>query len=115
MDTSSNTGLNLPDPIGQQNTDVVPAGASTLAHQVGGLGNTQPTGATLVQAVPQQANAASELSDELDKEWINKAKHIVEQTKQDPFAQSHEIGKIKANYLNTRFNKHIKLIPDQAL
>jgi hypothetical protein len=54
-------------------------------------------------------------TDELDKEWINKAKLIVEQTKHDPFTQSREIGRVKADYLKIRFNKHIKLGPDQTL
>ena len=53
-------------------------------------------------------------ADDLDVEWINKAKHIVEQTKADPYTQSREIGKVKADYLRIRYNKHIKVSQDQA-
>lgn len=62
-----------------------------------------------------QVTAQNDQTDELDKEWINKAKLIVEQTKHDPYIQSREIGRAKADYLRIRFNKHIKLSPDQTL
>jgi hypothetical protein len=50
----------------------------------------------------------------LDEEWINKAKMIVEQTHTDPFRESHEISRVKADYLKTRYNKVIKVIEDQG-
>lgn len=51
----------------------------------------------------------------VDEEWIQKAKAIVEQTKGDPYQQSREIGKVKANYLKTHYNKDIKIAEDQSL
>lgn len=66
-----------------------------------------------------QAQAAvpvdDDVADDLDKEWINKAKLIVEQTKADPYIQSREMGKVKADYLRIRYNKHIKVGQDKAL
>lgn len=47
--------------------------------------------------------------DDLDKEWVNKAKAVVEQTKNDPYSQSHAIEQVKADYLRVRYNKHIKV------
>lgn len=81
--------------------------------------------APAVPAVPpvpanDQARAATtapaddDSTDELDTEWINKAKHIVEQTKADPYIQSKEISKVKADYLRIRYNKHIKVGQDKA-
>lgn len=52
--------------------------------------------------------------DELDKEWINKAKAIVDKTHNDPFLQSNELGKVKADYLRTRYNKQIKVAEDRT-
>lgn len=52
--------------------------------------------------------------DQLDKEWVSKAKRIVNQTREDPHAQSHEIGKAKADYLKIRYNKHVKIVQDKA-
>jgi hypothetical protein len=54
-------------------------------------------------------------NDSLDEEWIQKAKVIVDQTKDDPYQQSREISKVKANYLKTHYNKDIKVADDQSL
>jgi len=68
-------------------------------------------------AAPLQPAAALPLSDDdsdaLDQEWINKAKAIVERTKTDPYVESSELGKAKADYLRIRFNKQIKIAEDQ--
>lgn len=63
------------------------------------------------QAVAAQpaASVADDDSDALDEEWINKAKAIVEQTKADPYVESKELGKAKADYLRIRYNKQIKV------
>ena len=63
---------------------------------------------------PAPAHATDDNTDALDDEWINKAKAIVEQTKHDPHLESQEIGRVKADYLRIRFNKHIKLAEDHT-
>jgi len=45
----------------------------------------------------------------LDEAWINKAREIVERTHTDPYLQSQELGKIKAQYIKVRYNKDIKV------
>jgi general stress protein 26 len=60
--------------------------------------------ATLV-GTPQIADDA----DLIEKEWVEKAKEIVEQTKHDPYLQNKEITKVKADYMKKRYNKDIKL------
>lgn len=51
-------------------------------------------------------------TDLIEKEWVDRAKHIVEQTKHDPYQQNKEITKAKADYLRKRYNKDIKLSAD---
>jgi len=51
-------------------------------------------------------------TDLIEKEWVNKAKAIVERTKADPHTQNKEMTKIKADYLKKRYNKDIKLPED---
>lgn len=46
--------------------------------------------------------------DALDEEWVNKARDIVARTHNDPYLQSREISKIKAQYIKVRYNKDIK-------
>ena len=59
------------------------------------------------------AQAADDNADALDEEWINKAKAIVEQTKHDPHLESQELGRVKADYLRIRYNRHIKVAEDR--
>lgn len=47
--------------------------------------------------------------DVIEKAWIDKAKHIVDQTSSDPFEQQKMISKVKADYIKKRFNKDIKI------
>jgi hypothetical protein len=47
--------------------------------------------------------------DLIEKEWVNKAKQIVERTREDPYKQSEELTIFKADYMKQRYNKTIKL------
>ena len=47
--------------------------------------------------------------DLIEKEWVDRAKHIISQTADDPHKQKHEVSKIKAAYVQKRFNKAIKI------
>lgn len=70
--------------------------------------------------VPQQTQTA--LTDDnplvasddevLEKEWVDKAKKIVSQTKDDPYNQEKEVSKLQADYIKKRYGKEIKLTSD---
>ena len=47
--------------------------------------------------------------DLIEKEWVNKAKAIVEKTHNDPYQQSKELNYLRAGYMQERYSKHIKL------
>lgn len=53
--------------------------------------------------------AIAEDTDLIEKEWVEKAKEIVEKTKNDPYLQNQEINKVKADYMKKRYNKDMKL------
>lgn len=61
---------------------------------------------------PSTAQLKEDEADDLDAEWVNKARRIVEHTKDDPYLQSREISKVKSEYLRIRYNKHTKIAPD---
>jgi hypothetical protein len=73
---------------------------------------------------PQQAVATSQPTsddvnpttaadeDLVEKEWVDKAKKIVSETKDDPYKQGKEISKLQADYLKKRYGKDIKLSGD---
>ena|SRR3990167_2179931 len=59
-----------------------------------------------------QVGATSLIADDVDlieKEWVEKAKSIVNSTKNDPYVQNNELNKVKAEYLKARFNKEVKI------
>ena len=53
------------------------------------------------------ATVADDL-DLIEKEWVDKAKTIVTQTRNDPYSQNKELNKFKATYMQKRYNKEIK-------
>ncbi len=55
------------------------------------------------------AHLPAEDSDLIEKEWVTRAKHIVAETKNDPYIQNTEMSKVKADYIQKRFNKTIKV------
>ena len=51
----------------------------------------------------------SDDGDLIEKEWVSKAKQIVERTRDDPFKQTEELTVFKADYMQKRYGKTIKL------
>lgn len=60
------------------------------------------------QVMPKDLSVAED-KDDIEKEWVNKAKKIVEQTKTDPFLQERAVSRLQADYMKKRFNKDVKL------
>jgi hypothetical protein len=85
-------------PIPSLSLPPMPATPSPLALQ-SDVPSTTPTGNL----------QASDDSDLIEKEWVNKAKEIVEKTRDDPYKQSEELTVVKADYIKKRYNKTIKL------
>ncbi len=50
--------------------------------------------------------------DRIEKEWVDKAKKVVAETKEDPHKQSYEVSKMQTDYLSKRFGKQINLPND---
>jgi hypothetical protein len=48
-------------------------------------------------------------TDLIEKEWVDRAKRIVEHTRNDPHQQTKEMSAMKADYLKKRYNKDLKL------
>ncbi len=67
-----------------------------------------PTAASLT-AVNSSMPAMADDSELIEKEWVSKAKQIINQTKDDPYTQSRELNKVRAAYIKKRYNKDMKL------
>lgn len=60
-----------------------------------------------IQAPPVAAD-----EDVIEKEWVNKAKKVINQTKGDPYAKEREVSKLQADYMQKRYGKQVKM-PDE--
>lgn len=67
-----------------------------------------PNAGVVVQDTP----AVGDDVDVIEKEWVNKAKSIVEGSSTDPHRQNKEVNALKADYLRKRYGKEIKLTED---
>lgn len=63
------------------------------------------TGSTVVKDTPATAGD----DDLIEKEWVEKAKRVVAETKNDPHAQEDAISRLQADYLQKRYGRTIKL------
>lgn len=91
-------------------------------HQVSG---TPLTAAVLPAPLTAPAPAASTSADDasapisddlpmvasdedlIEKEWVDKAKKIITQTKDDPYRREQEVSKLQADYLKKRYGKEL--------
>lgn len=60
-------------------------------------------------SVPVPVLATIDDGDLIEKEWVHKAKQIVERNRDDPYKQSEELTVFKADYIKKRYNKTVKL------
>lgn len=62
-----------------------------------------PSASTAV--VPGQNPLVAADEDLIEKEWVDKAKEIIEQTKDDPHARTQKVNELQRDYLQKRFGK----------
>jgi hypothetical protein len=57
----------------------------------------------------QSSTLPADDGDLIEKEWVTKAKQIVERTRDDPYKQSEDLTLFKADYMRKRYGKTIKV------
>ena len=73
--------------------------------------NTQPAGAVAADDAAGPATAADD--DLIEREWVEKAKKVVAETRNDPHAQDLAVGRLQADYLKKRYGKTVLLPKDE--
>lgn len=60
-------------------------------------------------AATQASDAPDSAADEdlIEKEWVDKAKKIIEETKDDPYKREMEIGRLQREYIKKRYGREI--------
>jgi hypothetical protein len=61
------------------------------------------------QPALQDTPLAAADDDLIEKEWVDKAKKIVLETKDNPYSQEEKVSQLQADYLKKRYGKDIKL------
>jgi len=75
----------------------------------------QPTVSTdAAQSATSDDNAALIANDDdlIEKEWVDKAKKIIAETKDDPYRREVEIGKLQIEYIRKRYGREIGKVED---
>ena len=70
-----------------------------------------PKADTVLVAPAPPSPAGPAIADDVDvieKEWVQKAKTIVNDHKHDPYTQEKETSKLQADYLKKRYGKEVK-------
>ncbi len=65
--------------------------------------------ATAQPVVTQDASTPIAAADDdlIEKEWVDKAKNIIEETKDDPYRREQEVGKLQREYIKKRYGRDI--------
>lgn len=66
-----------------------------------------PTVPTPATAVGDDLPAVANDDDLIEKEWVDKAKKIIAQTKDDPYLREQEVAKLQADYLRKRYGREL--------
>lgn len=102
--------------------EVSPEAPERQGETIGGVVSTATLPAPVVAPLPaptvdDQSQAATSVnsdtptlaSDEdlIEKEWVDKAKKILAQTKDDPYRREQEVSKLQADYLRKRYGREL--------
>ncbi|HET7528678.1 MAG TPA: hypothetical protein VFJ84_00410 [Candidatus Saccharimonadales bacterium] len=62
----------------------------------------------VIAPVPTDPKSLAQDSDRIEQEWLDKTKAVIQRTQDDPYLQKNQVSRIKAEYIQKRFNKTIK-------
>lgn len=94
----------------EQRSEATPAAANSMPIlpplQTVAAPVSEPIADAATLAVDDNPIAASD-DDLIEKEWVDKAKKIIMQTKDDPFRREQEVSRLQADYLRKRYGKEL--------
>jgi hypothetical protein len=85
-----------------------PVAPAPVAQQPQPAAQSQPAPSAPAQPA-EELGPVDDADTTFDEEWVNRAREVVEKTHADPFIQSQELSKLKAQYIKLRYNKDIKV------
>jgi hypothetical protein len=116
MSDDYSTSAQPPVPPDNRDGGGINGPASSQSDQTAMTSYSQPakdiaaqTPAPLAAFSPDTSGLPAEDIDLIEREWVDKAKAIVDQTRDNPYLQNKELSKVKAQYIQKRYNKQLKL------
>jgi len=108
----------IPLSLPEQGQQAAPERASEHSAQAQAAIAAHPGAATLPTPVPVADDAAQTAANDdmpavasdddlIEKEWVDKAKQIISQTRDDPAAREKQVGRLQADYLKKRYGKEL--------
>lgn len=91
-----------------------PVAAQPVAPVLPPLPTIAPPAAPVQAPVADTNPSAAADEDLIEKEWVEKAKKVIADTKHDPYLQEQEVSKLQADYLKKRYGKTVNLPADGA-
>ena len=86
------------EPVAQQGMPIITVPAPTSADDTSSAGHVDITGDN-----PETARDTGKI----EKEWVNRARKIITETKDDPHERDDQVRDLKADYMQKRFNRKI--------
>jgi hypothetical protein len=113
VQNQASQNINVPPELPQLPTSQLSAAAQGLdfSAQANPPIAASTTPKTPTPPIVEPPNIADD-DDLIEQEWVDKAKAIVERTRNDPYLQNQELGKFKADYIKKRYNREIKVTED---
>ncbi|MDB5177719.1 MAG: hypothetical protein JWO61_102 [Candidatus Saccharibacteria bacterium] len=104
-------GLERAEKPMEQQGEAVPAAANATPILPTPIAIPVPVTPTTADDASLQDGADAPLlandDDLIEKEWVDKAKKIIAETKDDPHRREQEVGKLQADYLKKRYGKEL--------
>lgn len=84
--------------------------AAPIAPPLPTIAPAAPVQQSVTSASTNPAIAADD--DLIEREWVEKAKKVIAETRHDPHLQEAEVSKLQADYLQKRYGKTVKIPSD---
>ncbi|MDB5179959.1 MAG: hypothetical protein JWN12_591 [Candidatus Saccharibacteria bacterium] len=82
------------------------AAAANAAYQGAPVAPPPPAPAVPVQPTDDSPTVAGD-EDVIEKEWVDKAKKIILETKDDPYGRTERVNELQKDYLRKRYSKEL--------
>ncbi len=112
--SESNHDVGVTSEVGPIEVKPKPATSKTTADDTTVLADNsvQPAVVNITTTPQPMDDSTPTVADDVDvieKEWVNKARSIVDATRDDPYKQEKEVSKLQAEYLLKRYGKQVKI------